>query len=109
MFLPKEKYIAYVQEIKASLASTKIKTYYLESIIGKINHATHIISLARYLLTPIFHLLKRGNNWGPQFLQSWKIQDLHIWINILQWFTDKSVPINNILLMIKIVKLLFDD
>ena len=52
IFLPKD--------IKEALASTKIKTDTLELLIGKLNHAAHIIPPARYFLNWIHHLIKRG-------------------------------------------------
>ena len=91
----KEKVTAWVQDIRASLSSTKIKTDKLESLIGKLNHVEHIISSARYFLTRLRQHLKRGNKWVPQHLQYWHRQDLHFWIKILQWNTYKGLPINN--------------
>ena len=68
----------------------------LEYLIGKLNRAAHIINPDRYFLNQLHHLLKREKKWGQQILQSCNIQDLHLCINIIQWFTEKVVPINNI-------------
>ena len=35
--------------------------------------------------------------WVPQILKYWNRQEHHPWIKILQWATEKVVPINNIL------------
>ena len=51
LFLPIEKETYGVQDIRAYLASTKINTDNLESLIGKINHATHISPPEIYLIT----------------------------------------------------------
>ena len=36
----------------------------MESLIGKLNRATHITPPARYLLNRIRHILKRGKKWS---------------------------------------------
>ena len=58
VFLPREKDTDWLQYIRASLSLTKINTDKLESPIGKLNHASHIITLYRYFLNWIHHLLK---------------------------------------------------
>ena len=83
VFLPIEKYTAWVQDIISTLSLTKINTDKLESLIDKHNHAAHIITLSSYFLTKLCNLIKRGKPWGPQRIQSWYRQDLHLWINIL--------------------------
>ena len=93
--LPEEKQTTWTNDIKEALASTIIETDTLESLIGKLNHAAHIIPAARYFLNQLCHLLKRGGKWGPQRLQLWHHQDLHLWMKYLQHETHKGVPINN--------------
>ena len=78
--LPEEKQTSWTNEIKDALASTKIKTDTLESLIGKLNHAAHVIPPARYLLNRLRHLLTRRRKWGPQRLQLWHHQDHQLWI-----------------------------
>ena len=47
--LPEEKQTSWKNDIKEALASTKkIKTDSLESLIGKLNHAAHVIPSERY-------------------------------------------------------------
>ena len=60
--LPEEKKTAWKNDIKEALTSTKINTYTLESLIGILNHAEHVIPPARYFLNRLRHLLKRGKN-----------------------------------------------
>ena len=43
VFLPEEKQTSWTTDIKEALASTKIKIDTLELLIGKINHAAHVI------------------------------------------------------------------
>ena len=95
--LDEEKQTAWTNDIKEALASTKIKTDMLESLIGNLNHAAHIILPARYLLNWLHNLLKRGGKWGPQRLQLWYRLDLQLWMKFLQHVTTKGVPINNII------------
>ena len=45
--LPEQKQTAWKNDIKEALASTKIKTDTLESLIGNLNHAAHVIPPAR--------------------------------------------------------------
>ena len=71
VFLPEEKHTAWTNDINWALASKNIKTYTLESLIGKLNHAAYVISLAWYFLDQLHHLLKtekykdnKGSNYG---------------------------------------------
>ena len=96
VFLPKEKQTAWTTDIKEALDSTKVKTDTLEFLMGKLNHAAHIIPPARYLLNRLRHSLNRGKQWGPQRLQIWHHQDLQICMEFLQHVTTKGVPIKNI-------------
>ena len=77
----------------------KINTDKLESLIGNLNHSAHSINTYRYFLNQLRHLLKMVRKYVPQRLHYWNRQDLHIWINILQWVTEKVFPINNIVYM----------
>ena len=97
VFIPLEKEIAWVYHIRASLALTKMNTDNLEPLIGNPNNVDNIIPPARYFLNQLRNILKIGKNWGPQRLQSWHIQDLHLWIKILQWVAEIGFLINNIL------------
>ena len=54
--------MAWVNDIKDFLPSAKIKPDKLESLLGKLNHAAHVITPARHLLTRLYHLLKGGRN-----------------------------------------------
>ena len=54
--------IAWTNDTKEALSSTKIKTDTLELLIGELNHAAHVIPSARYFLNRLRHLIKRGEN-----------------------------------------------
>ena len=90
---PREKETAWVHGIRSSLSLTKINTDKLESLIGELNHAAHIIPPERYFLNRLRNLLNRGKKWAPERLQSWHRQELQHWIKILQWVTDTGVLI----------------
>ena len=75
--------------------STKIKTDPRESLIGKLNHAAHVVPPARYFFDRLRQLLKRGKQWGPQRLQIWHCLDLQLWMKFFQHVTTKGFPINN--------------
>ena len=93
--LLEEKQTSWTNDIKDALASKKIKTDTLGSLIEKLNHTAHVIPTARYLLNRLRHLLKRGDKWGPQRLQLWNRLDLQLWMKkFLQRVTTKGVPIN---------------
>ena len=47
VFIPKDKQTAWTTDIKEALSSTKIKIDTLESLIGKLNHAAHVIPTAQ--------------------------------------------------------------
>ena len=87
--LLKEKQKAWINDIKEALASTKINTDTLESLIGKLNHTAHVVPPA------LRHLPTRGGKWGPQRLQLWHLQYLQLWMKFLQHITTKGVPITN--------------
>ena len=61
--LTEEKQTAWTNDIKEALASTKIKTDTLESLIGKLNHTVNVIPQAQYFLNRLCHLLTRGGKW----------------------------------------------
>ena len=60
VFLPKQRQTAWYTDIKEALASTKIKTDTLESLIRELNHTSHAIPTSRYFLNQLRHFLKRG-------------------------------------------------
>ena len=74
----------------------KITTDKLENLIGNINHVAHIITPTRYFLNWICHFMKKGKSWFPQVLHTRQTQYLHLWIDILQWVSNKVVQIKNI-------------
>ena len=102
------KETVWVHGIREYLSLTKINTDKLESLIGKLNHETHIITLSIYFLNLLLDLIKRVKKWGPQRLQYWHRQDLQPWIKILQWFAETGVPMNNIVFTTPKVTLWYD-
>ena len=74
-----------------------MKNYKLESHIGKLNHTSHIIPLARYFLTSLCQLLNIINEWVPQRILDCYIEELKLWTKLIRWFLNWKVPINNII------------
>ena len=68
----------------------------LETTIGRLNHAAHTISQARYFINYIQQLLERCKKHVSQTLNKNERQDLHIWIHILHHFSQNGININNI-------------
>ena len=68
----------------------------MESTIGRLNHAGHILPMARYFLTRLRYRLKMCKEWGKQKLADWDRADLELWLKILKQATQVGVSINNI-------------
>ena len=62
VFLPEKKQTSWTTDIKEAFASTKINTDTLESLIGNLNNAAHVIPPVQYLLNLLHHLLKKGKS-----------------------------------------------
>ena len=58
--LPEEEQTDWTNDIKEALASKIIKIDTLESLIGKLDHAAHVILPARYFLNWLRNLLRGG-------------------------------------------------
>ena len=96
VLLPKEKQKVKSTVIHEALASKQIKTYTLESLIGKLNDTSHVIPMAQYFSNRLHHLLKRWRTWGPKRIQLWNHQYFQLWIKFLQRVNTNGVSINNV-------------
>ena len=72
----------------------------MESTIGRLNHAGHILPLARYFLPRLRYRLQMCKKWGKQQLAKWDIEDLHLWLEMLKHASQEGVSINNVTLTI---------
>ena len=91
IFLPIEKFLDWSQDIENIIKKEMIKTKDLESTIGRLNHAGHILPLARYFLTRLRYRLKMCKEWGKQKLAPWDKSDLQLWIKILKQASQEGV------------------
>ena len=83
MFLPQDKSLDWINSINSLLQKGHTTTKELESLIGKLNHAAHIIPLSRYFLSRLRFRLKKCKEWGRQRLAEWDKQDLSLWRKFL--------------------------
>ena len=96
IFLPIEKCLDWSKDIKDLLSKGMVETKELESTIGRLNHAGHILPLARYFLPRLRYRLKMCKEWGKQKLAKWDEEDLHLWLIFLRRAAQEGVSINNI-------------
>ena len=87
--------IKYIEDI---LPSTKVTNYKLESLIGKLNYNSHIITLERYFLTSLYQLLNRSNKWLTQRALACYREELKFLTKNFRWLLKWEVPINNIII-----------
>ena len=96
IYLPKDKAIQWRSDIKRILQHGAVNTKTLESTIGRLNHAAHVIPQARYFLNRLRDLLHRTAHKGPQHPNRACRNDLHLWLTILESVSTKGIDINNI-------------
>jgi hypothetical protein len=64
--LPEDKYKAWVDSINKIVANATCTCDNLEMLVGQLNHAAHIIRMARHFLSRIRQLMQKstqGNHW----------------------------------------------
>jgi len=96
IYLPKLKARDWIHDIKTILRNKRVDSVTLESTIGRLNHAAHIIPQARYFLNRIRQLLDRCKKYGAQTPNKQERKDLQLWIGFLQKVSTKGIDINNI-------------
>ena len=91
--LPPDKFTAWAGEIHRLLANKFITKKELHTLVGRLNHVSHIIPLARHFL----HRLRRPitTKWNRHTRSLTKSQqaDLHLWLDLLSIAT-RGVSIN---------------
>ena len=96
VFLPIEKCLEWTQDINTLIKKKIVSTKEIESTIGRLNHAGHILPLGRYFLTRLRYRLMMCKKWGRQKLAKWDCEDLELWIIFLENASQKGININNI-------------
>ena len=94
--LPEQKAETWIREIRELRKLERIPTKQLESTIGRLNHAGHIVPSGRYFLNRLRHLLQKEKEYGPQLTNQAQLKDLELWEELLQQVSKKGVDINNI-------------
>ena len=96
IYLPCLKARDWIYNIKQILKYNKVNSKTLETSIGRLNHAAHIISQGQCFLNHLRQLLSRCKQFGSQTLNKSERQDLHLWITLLQHVSATGIDINNI-------------
>ena len=96
VYLPRKKAEEWKREISEIRKLETVATKRLETTIGRLNHAGHIIPQGRYFLNRLRHLLQNTKNYGPQPLNEAHREDLELWEAFLQKVSIKGININSI-------------
>ena len=96
IFLPKIKAKDWIHDLKSILRLKRVNAKTLETTIGRLNHAAHIIPQGRYFLNKLRNLLQRCKQFGSQVPNKQERMDIHLWITLLQSVSTKGIDINNI-------------
>ena len=95
IFLPMEKFLHWKMDIQDLLKKGFVKTKELESVIGRLNHAGHILPAGRYFLNRLRYRLNKCKEYGRQKLAKWDIDDLNLWIDLLEYCAQEGVDLNH--------------
>ena len=96
IYLPTDKYLDWSEDINTLLSQDTVRTKNLESTIGRLNHAGHILPLGRYFLNRLRFRLQKCKKWGAQKLAEWDREDLKLWIRLLKKAAQEGVSINHV-------------
>jgi len=96
VFLPKDKALAWSNDIKTILQANRITHKDLESTIGRLNHIGYILPTGRYFLNRLRHLLQRCDKYGRQQLQQWERLDLDLWLSMIEKVSKVGVSTDNL-------------
>ena len=79
IYLPSDKAVHWISEINRLIQPEyRIKTKELESTVGRLNHAAHILPHGRYFMNRIRRLLYRCQQFGPQLANTREKQDFRL-------------------------------
>ena len=96
IYLPTDKCLDWTKDINALLSKGTVRTKELESTIGRLNHAGHILPLGRYFLNRLRFRLRKCKEWGAQKLATWDREDLTLWTRLLKKAAQEGVSINQV-------------
>ena len=96
--LPDDKFVAWSKDVAAVIEAGDASMGYLDSLIGKLNHAGFVIPLSRHFLSRLRRQLDRGKSKKHRLqLSSAELDDLHLWSIFLKAAND-GISLNNIVL-----------
>ena len=96
IYLPWLKAKDWIHDLKQILKDRRVNAKTLETTIGRLNHAAHIIPQARFFLNRLRNLLQRCKKYGSQTPSKQERKDIHLWISLLQKVSTDGIDINNI-------------
>lgn len=84
--LPQDKYQSWNKQIELIISAGKICHKELESLIGKLSHASLAVPIGRYYLGRFYTNLKKyhNNKWENRYLKSNDVRYLRLWQRFLQ-------------------------
>jgi hypothetical protein len=82
--LPWDKYVAWVEDIVNALRKGNVSKHELESIVGRLNHASFIIPLARHFLRHLRQQIPHGRKLSTRVdLNREPVDELELWFKLL--------------------------
>ena len=96
MSLPNDKYLAWKNDIQKLIDSGVVTKEELESIIGRLNHASYFLPLARHFLSGLRERLKMMKRYpfnATNRLTYQEIEDLKLWLLLLAT-TNQGISLN---------------
>ena len=95
IYLPTDKFLDWTKDINALLSKGIVRTKDLESTIGQLNHAGHILPLGRYFLNRLRFRLWKCKEWGAQQLAISDREDLTLWTPLLKQSPQEGLRIHH--------------
>jgi len=84
--LPENKYVAWEKELDRALDNTGISSEQLESLVGRLNHASFLVPLSRHFLSDVRKRIKKGRWLRKRSvrLSLNELEDLSLWKGFLR-------------------------
>ena len=83
-------------DINIIIKKGTVKTKELESTIGRLNYAGHIIPAGRYFLNRLQYRLSTCKEFGKQKLAKWDPEDLKLWLDLLDHSSQTGIDLNTL-------------
>mmetsp|Transcript_17988 Transcript_17988/g.27236 ORF Transcript_17988/g.27236 Transcript_17988/m.27236 type:complete len:236 (-) Transcript_17988:2083-2790(-) len=90
LFLPTDKFLAWSQDLRETIASKVILLQDLDSMVGQLNHAAYVIPLSRHFLARLRSCHGNRIRKRQQITLSFQeLEDLKLWIKFLKQSNDR--------------------